>query len=351
MYKPSYSITPNILNAISEISEIKAVAERSKVLPLNEAQLRRQAIARMAHTSTSIEGNKLAQFQVDKVLAGMSVNADAKSIQEVRNYQKALQEIEKLTQEQAITIEQILSLHHILMKDLLVSEKCGHFRKGSIYVVDDLGDGREKLRYEGPNPEKVPHLINELLKWLVVAERENIHPIIRAAIFHVHFVTIHPFTDGNGRISRLLSALILYKAGWDFRKILVLEDYYNRDRQAYYNALNAVQGNHYHEGENITSWLEYFTYGFLIEAKKVAEAIAIAGFGKVSEKEKQIFLDKDELKIMDFLSTTGKITSEDVLEVLGVAKRTAQLKLKNLVNKGLISPQGKGPSTFYTLAR
>lgn len=351
MYRPNYQITPSILNAISEISEVKAVVERSKVLPLNEAQLRRQAIARMAHTSTSIEGNKLAQFQVDKVLAGMSVNADSKSIQEVRNYQKALQELEKLASQGPITIEQILSLHHILMKDLLVSEKCGHFRKGSIYVVDDLGDGREKLRYEGPEPEKVPHLLNELLKWLVAAEKENIHPIIKAGIFHVQFVKIHPFTDGNGRSTRLLTNLILYKAGWDFRKIIVLDDYYNRDRQAYYNALTAASKEYYHEEEDITSWVEYFATGFLVEARKVAEAIVTAGFGKISDKEEQIFLDKDELKIMDFLTTTGKVTSSDVLEILGIAKRTSQLKLKNLMDKGLISPQGKGPSTYYTLSQ
>ena len=83
MFKPQYVITPLVLSRIAETAEIKAAVERSRVLPLNEAQLRRQAILRMAHTSTSIEGNKLAQFQVDKVLAGMSGNADAKSIQEV----------------------------------------------------------------------------------------------------------------------------------------------------------------------------------------------------------------------------------------------------------------------------
>lgn len=349
MYKPNYSITQIILNAISEISVIKAVVERSKVLPLNEAQLRRQAIARMAHTSTSIEGNKLAQFQVDKVLAGMSVNADTKSIAEVRNYQKALQELDKLVDKKTITIEDVLHLHSILMKTLVEEEKCGHFRKGTIYVVDDLGDGREQLRFEGPPPEKVPYLVNELLKWLVRAEKEKIHPVLLAGILHFQFVNIHPFTDGNGRMARLLTTLILYQRDWDFRKIIVLEDYYNRDRLAYYNAINTVSGKHYHEDEDLTPWLEYFIIGFLIEAKKVAEAITVAGFDKISGKEEQIFLDKDELKIMDFLSTTGKITSSDVLEILGIAKRTSQLKLKNLVEKGLISPQGKGPSTYYIL--
>jgi Fic family protein len=351
MFKPNYQITPQILASISEIAEIKAVVERSKVLPLNEAQLKRQAIIRMAHTSTSIEGNPLAEFQVDKVLSGMSIQADHKSIQEVKNYQKSLSEIDKISKDKKIiTIDQILSLHKTLMEKLLDPKKTGHFRPASIYVVDDLGDGREKLRYEGPEASRVAFLINELLKWLFEAEKTGIHPVIISALFHLQFVTIHPFSDGNGRMARLLTTLILYKADWDFRKIIVLEDYYNRDRQSYYNALNEIQGIKYHEGEDSTHWIEYFVQGFLIEARKVAEAIAQIGFGKVSDISEQVFLDKDEIKIMDFLSTTNRLTSKDVEDILNIAKRTSQLKIKSLVDKKLIIPQSKGPSTFYILA-
>ncbi|MFH0936762.1 MAG: Fic family protein [Candidatus Daviesbacteria bacterium] len=352
MFKPNFNVTPQILNDISQIAEIKAIIERSRVLPLNEAQLRRQAIFRMAHTSTSIEGNRLAQYEVDKVLSGMSVNADAKSIQEVKNYQKALQEIEKMAQsKKVLTLEDILSLHKILMENLIEKSKWGHFRPGSIYVIDDLGDGREKLRYEGPPAEKVPFLLNELLKWLSLAKKEGLHPILRAGIFHAKFVFIHPFADGNGRMARLLTTKILYQEDWDFRKIIVLEDFYNRDRQAYYNALTIVSGKHFQTNNDFTSWLEYFTTGFISEAKKVIEAIQTAGFGKASEKEEQIFLDRDELKIVDFISTTGKTTSTDVQEILGIAKRTAQLKLKNLLKKGMIETRGNGPSTYYILAQ
>ncbi len=350
MFRPRCSVTPKILSAISEIAEIKAIVERSRVLPLNEAHLKRQAIARMAHTSTSIEGNKLAQFQVDKVLSGMSISGDAKSILEVKNIQNAIREMEKMVeQKKPIGIEDILFLHGILMKGLVEPEKTGHFRKDDIYVIDDLGDGREKLRYKGPDHKKVPFLINELLSWLVKAEKMEIHPIIKAAILHVHFVTIHPFTDGNGRMARLLTALSLYRDNWDFRKIIVLEDYYNRDRLAYYNALNYVQGEHYHEGEDLTPWIEYFTEGFLIEAKKVYESVKLAGFGKVSDRDEQVFLDSDELKIMDFVTTTGKITSSEVVKILSIAKRTSQVKLKELVEKGLLKMESSGPSTFYSL--
>lgn len=351
MFEPKYIITPTILSRIAEIAEIKAAVERSRVLPLNEAQLRRQAILRMAHTSTSIEGNPLAEFEVGKVLEGKSVRASRKDILEVENYYLALKKLEGLSKyKHGFTLKEILDLHKIVITGLVDKEKVGRFRPADVYVLDDLGDGREQLRFKAPSAKNVSKLIAELLTWLKKTKSE-VHPIIRAGVVHLQFVTIHPFTDGNGRVARLLTQLLLYRDGWDFRKILVLEDYYNRDRMSYYNAEHEVQGYQYQEGGDFTPWLEYFTKGFLVEAKKSLEQVQAIGFGRVSKKSEQIFLDAREIQIMDFLTTTGRITSDDVTDILKLQKRSAQLKLKGLVDKKLIKPQGKGPSTYYTLAR
>ncbi len=352
MLQPQYSITSTILSRIAEIAEIKAAIERSRVLPLNEAQLRRQAILRMAHTSTSIEGNKLAQFEVGKVLEGKAVRAPQKDILEVENYYNALKLLDELSKKKGdITIDEVLSLHKAVVKGLVEDQKVGKFRPADVYVLDDLGDGREMLRFKAPPAPQVKKLIEDLLAWLKGSQKESIHPIIKAGILHLQFVTIHPFTDGNGRVARLLTQLQLYRDNWDFRKILVLEDYYNRDRMSYYNAENRAQGKNYQKDMDFTTWLEYFTTGFLVEARKALEQVQSIGFGKASKKSEQIFLDRDEIQIMDFLTTTGRITSEDVVDVLGVAKRTAQLKLKNLSDKKLIKLDGKGPSSFYSLAK
>jgi len=336
---------------MTEIAEIKAVVERSRVLPLNEAQLRRQAILRMAHTSTSIEGNKLAQFEVGKVIEGKSVRASQKDILEVENYYQALKLLDIFSKSKGpITIEEILKLHKTVIEGLVEKEKIGKFRPADVYVLDYLGDGREMLRFKAPSAKQVSKLINNLLEWLRVSKKE-VHPVIRAGILHLEFVSIHPFTDGNGRVARLLTQLQLYRDGWDFRKILVLEDYYNRDRLSYYNAEAEVQGKTYKINADFTSWLEYFTTGFVKEARKAMEQIQSIGFGKVSEKNEQVFLDRDEIQIMDFLTTTGRITSDDVRDILGVAKRTAQLKLKNLSDKGLLKLNGKGPASYYVLTK
>ncbi len=352
MFSPNYLITPKTLSNMTEIAEIKAIVERSRVLPLNEAQLRRQAILRMAHTSTSIEGNKLAQFEVGKVIEGKPVRANQKDIIEVENYFKALNLLENMAKHKSdLVLDDIFGLHKTVIQGLVEKEKVGHFRPADVYVLDDLGDGREILRFKAPDAPRVESLINELLAWLVEAKVDGVHPVIRAGILHLQFVTIHPFTDGNGRVARLLTQLLLYKNGWDFRKILVLEDFYNRDRLSYYNAENSTQGKEYNPQMNFSEWLEYFTNGFLVEARRALEQIQSIGFGTASKKSEQVFLDRDEIQMMDFLTTTGQLTSEDIVDILGVAKRTAQLKLKNLVDKGLLKLNGKGPSSYYTLKK
>lgn len=339
-----------MLSRIAEIAEIKAAVERSRVLPLNEAQLRRQAILRMAHTSTSIEGNRLAQFEVGNVFEGKAVRAPQKDILEVENYLHGLKLLEKLSKSsQDLNLAEILQTHKVVIGGLVEKDKVGVIRPADVYVLDDLGDGREMLRFKAPPASKVRGLLSDLLEWLKKARKEAIHPILIAGIFHLEFVSIHPFTDGNGRVARLLTQLLLYRLGWDFRKILVLEDYYNQKRLAYYNALHSEEGKEYIQGREFTNWLEYFTTGFLVEARKVLEKIQSIGYGKVSKKGEQIFLDKDEIQIMDFLTTTGRITSDDVSEIFNITKRAAQLKLKKLIQYKLIQVVGKGPSTYYIL--
>lgn len=350
MLEPKYIITPQILSNIAEIAEIKAVVERSRVLPLNEAQLRRQAILRMAHTSTSIEGNKLAEFEVGKVLEGKAVRASQKDVREVENYYQAIKLIDGLAkQKHRITVDEVLKLHKVVIDGLVDKEKVGAFRPADVYVIDDLGGGKEKVRFKAPPAEEVRSLVEELLSWLDKSKKEGVHPIIRAGVLHLQFVTVHPFTDGNGRVARLLAMLQLYRDDWDFRKILVLEDYYNRDRMSYYNAEHEAQGFAYNQEMDFTPWLVYFTTGFVIEARKALEQIQSIGFGQVSNESEQVFLDRDEISIMDFLTTTGRITSEDVADILKLTKRSAQFKLKSLTEKNLIQPRGKGPSTYYIL--
>lgn len=349
MYNPKFTITPSILYKITQIAEIKSIVERSRVLPKREIELRRQAIVRMVHTSTSIEGNELAEFQVNKVLANEPVKAEPKSIKEVQNYQDALLLVDRIVAKgKSFKEYDILSLQHEVTKGILSPSKSGHFRPSTVYIVNTIAN-IDKVMYRPPSARKVPVAISNLLAWLDKARKEDLHPIIRAAILHLEFASIHPFTDGNGRTTRLLTQLHLMQSDWDFRKILVLDEYYNQDRLEYYNALQIEKTYRERIGKDITSWLEYFTEGFLVEAMRVRDDIAATGLDKVASKGEQIFLDKDEIPIVEFLTTVGRITSDDVVDILHIAKRTAQLKLKKLVDKGLILQKGAGNSFYYEL--
>jgi len=349
MFKPKYRISSSILNNIARISEIKTLIERSRVLPDREALLRRKAVVKMAHTSTSIEGNPLAEYEVKKVLEGEKIDAAQKEILEVKNYQEALLLVNQLAAAKAkITKKVVLDLHKSVLAGLVEKEKVGKFRKTQVYIVNEYKD-HDEVAYQPPGAKRVPGLVGELLDWVekVFAKKEN--PIIASGLFHYQFETIHPFADGNGRVGRLLTQLYLYLSGYDFRKILVLEEFYNENRKAYYEALQTGENYSQRKGADLTDWLRFFTDGFLAEAEKARLKIEELGFGKTVGDGEQIYLDRDEIKIMDFINTIGKLTSGDVCEILKISKRAAQFKIKDLLKKGLVKKKGDGPATFYVL--
>ncbi len=349
MFNPKYAISNKILSQLSEIAEVRSLVARSGLLPEREVFLRRAAVIKMAHTSTSIEGNRLQEYQVAQVAEGKKINASEDQIKEVNNYLVALKEIDKLSEmKKDFGTKEILSVHKLVIEGLVDNEKAGKFRQGPVYIVNVLPSKKEKLAYAPPKAGLVPKLIANLLDWL--QENPDVHPIIRAGLFHYQFETIHPFTDGNGRTGRLLTLLFLYQSGWDFKRILVLEDYYNLDRRAYYEALQTGKTYQLRQNVDLSKWLEYYVEGFLDEARKVKDQIlslSVVGGGKSTRN----VLDRDELRIIDFVVTMGQITSSDVVDVLEVPKRTAQAKLKKLEDIKVLEKVGAGPTTYYIVSK
>ena len=348
MFKPNYTISDQIVSQLSEIAEVKSLVEHSQLLPAREAFLRRAAAIKMAHTSTSIEGNQLREDQVEQLAKGKKIRAQADQITEVRNYLKALRKIDDLTDEKHFSVEKILEIHKTVVNGLVEKGKDGVFRKGPVYIVNVPLTGNEELAYTPPASEQVPGLVEDLVGWL--KNNQNIHPVIRAGLFHYQFETIHPFTDGNGRTGRLLSLLHLYQSGWDFKKVLVLEDYYNRNRKKYYLALQTGKTYRARQGVDLSPWLRYFVEGFQQEVYQVKEQILNLSSVSGSVHSRKV-LNNDELKIVDFVVTIGRITSSDVVDILRVPKRTAQAKLKRLEEINVLQKLGAGPATYYSISR
>lgn len=348
MFDPKYQITDKIVSWLSEIAEIKAMVESAKLLPAREAFLRRAAVVKMAHTSTSIEGNQLNEYQVKQLIEGQKIKAEKEQIQEVENYLVALRRIDDEAGKDGFGSGEILKIHKVVVSGLVDEEKAGAFRKGPVYIINVLPKGDEELAYTPPPSETVEQLIGELVNWVHL--RTEIHPIIRAGLFHYQFETIHPFTDGNGRTGRLMTLLHLYQSGWDFKKVLVLEDFYNRDRKTYYHRLQTGDTYAARQGVDLTSWLEYFVEGFWDEALRVKEQLLTLQTVGEQGITRQV-LDNDELRIIDFVVTVGRITSADVVDILRVPKRTAQAKLKRLEDIRALIKQGAGPATYYTIPK
>lgn len=348
MFKPSYRLTTKIVSDLTAIAEAKGVIDRAKILPRQELRLRRQAIIRMTHHSTEIEGNRLNMRQVEALYAKKKIDAPERDVFEVKNYLNALAYIEKtVAAKRPLTEKTILAVHRLVTAHTLAPQFSGRYRPGPVYVVRRRMGMPQEVMYTGPDARRVPHLMTDLAAWLNESERKKINPVIVAAIAHLEIAAIHPFADGNGRTARALATLLLYERGYDFRRLFALEDYYNTDRPAYYRAINV--GKNYDERRgDITSWVEYFVVGFKNEIDAVrAKILALSGRAALRAGDAKIFLSPEQLKIVDFLDQIGRITAHDVQDVLACPRRTAQLHLQRLKKIKMLKSVGKGKSTAY----
>ncbi|OGG16563.1 hypothetical protein A3D77_06140 [Candidatus Gottesmanbacteria bacterium RIFCSPHIGHO2_02_FULL_39_11] len=186
MFEPRYTITNQIANRLSQIAEIKAMVGHSTLLPTREAFLRQAAAVKMAHTSTSIEGNRLEEYQVKQLAEGKTIRAEEDQIREVKNYLLALRGIDNLADtKKKFGTEDILFIHKTVTSGLVEPEKAGKFRSTPVYIINTLPKGNEELAYTPLRSGEVLDLIKNLLDWL--NKSSQIHPVIRGGLFHYHF--------------------------------------------------------------------------------------------------------------------------------------------------------------------
>jgi Fic family protein len=347
MFTPKYTITPEINSRIAEIERLRTVIDHATILPEIEVNLRFRATVESVHGSTSIEGNPLNENQVRKVLKGEVVRAPDYAIIEVVNYKKALNWLGQLEQtSQSLKPADILTLHKLLMTKLLPDEKVGHWRPGPVYVVDEI-KGKDIVRYTGPDAEDVPHLITSFLQWIPSQYKTKHHPVLLAGLIHYLFVSIHPFSDGNGRTTRLITQHYLKTWHYDFRESLSLDSFYLQHQLEYYQALSRGSNFENRMSADMTPFLDFFTRGFLETAQTLNQYITV---GKVpSDTNKPLRLSSEELTILDFTHQFGSITIKETMTVLNLPQRTALRRLAFLVEKHILKMEGEGPATKYVM--
>ena len=344
MFKPNFRVTNKIINYLTDIAAARELILNASLLPQWEVKLRKEAIVKMAHHSTSIEGNPLTLEQVINLLAGKEIAAWEKDKREIVNYVKVLEYIDRLGEEgvKYITEEIILKIHQLTTQGILPEGQSGCYRTVPVAVVD----GHQRVIFRPPPKNKVPELMRDFVLWLNNGQAHELYPVLLSGISHYEFVRIHPFVDGNGRTARALATLILYLQGFDTKRFFALDDYYNEDRERYYAALQTVE----QETLDITPWLEYFCEGVAVSMNRVKGAVLELSFDRrVKEKKGQIFLNERQRKVLKYLQTNLKITTETYQKMFNVSERTARNHLNELVKLDLIKPIGPQKGRYYVL--
>ena len=349
MYSPKFTITNKILKNIGIIEASKEVIDHAPLLPYYERQFREDALARTVHYGTHIEGNELNLTQAEKVMAGHTVVGRERDIQEVINYRKTMDFISEsriMNNESRITEETIKKMHKLTVAKILAPEKCGEYRKTKV-VIKNSRSG--EVSFRPPEASKLPDQIKDLLAFIEGSQEQDIHPVLESGIVHYELARIHPFVDGNGRVARALSTLILFIKGYDIRKFFSLEEYFDKNASDYYEALQSVEK----EKGNLTFWLEYFTQGLAIELSKIKEKVEkISVDGKLREKlgGKPLLLSDRQLKIIEYIQKTGYLQNKAFEQLFPmVSEDTILNELKPLLKNGIIKKQGITKGAKYTM--
>jgi len=348
MYFPKFTITNKILKNIGIIEASREIIDHAPLLPYYEKQFRQDALIRTVHYGTHIEGNELNLDQAERVMAGQQVVGRDRDIQEVINYRKAMEFIDDLgfkNKDLKIDEELIKKLHKITVNKILPTEKCGEYRKTQVVIKNNQTG---QVSFRPPEADLISPQIEDLLVYIESSRSQDMHPVLKSGIVHYELVRIHPFLDGNGRVARALSTLILFLAGYDIRKFFSLEEYFDRNAAEYYFALQSV-----FKDKDLTTWLEYFTQGLAIELSKIKEKVEkISVDGKLREKlgGKPLMLTDRQLKIIEYIQKTGYLQNkafEDLFPM--VSEDTILNELKILLQTGIIKKQGITKGAKYIM--
>jgi Fic family protein len=338
MFRPNFSYTDSMVNNLLEIYSIEEFIANAPMIVEMEVSLKRDALLKSVHHSTAIEGNPLSLNQVDKLAKGIEINAQKKAKQEVLNYLNVLENLDKYSENGKITEKNILQLHgDITHYTLDYTYLEGQYRTIPVHVVNNKGE----IVFTPPHVNLIPKEMENFVEWINHIIKLN--PVIAAGIIHYEFVRIHPFVDGNGRTGRSLAALFLYLKKFDVERFFTLDEYYDNDRQLYYDALNSVDS----ETKDLTKWLEYFLEGFKISITEIKDQILLFSPEKVGKQK--IKLSNKYRKILEYIHSNGSITNSEVQKLLNISRQGAYKDLRYLMDIETVDKKGGSRSTYYVL--
>ena len=353
-YTPKFTITPKVATCLMRIEAAKQAVQDLPITPSVLVTLRETARLFSTHYSTMIEGNRLTQEQVSKVIENKQhFPGRERDEKEVLGYYAALEKLEQYAASNSVATENhIQTLHALVMAEGRKKVKPSPYRDGQNVIRDGRSRG---IVYMPPEAKDVPLLMKELVTWAAHTERNEWPCPIRAGIAHYQFATIHPYYDGNGRTARLLTTLILHLGGYDLKGLYSLEEYYARNLAAYYEALTVGPSHNYYEGRaeaDITKWVEYFCEGMADSFESVRRrAMEAADSGAQDRSPVLRRLDPRQRRVLELFRDSNTITSHDVGTLFSISDRAARNLLSAWVdNSFLVIADPARKSRRYGLA-
>jgi len=340
-------ITPEILSLIARIDEFKGAWRALGTLaPDRLSALRRVATIESIGSSTRIEGSKLSDREVEQLLSNLEIKSFAtRDEQEVAGYAELMNLVFSSWRDIPFTENHIKQLHQILLR---YSEKDSWHRgnyktnSNSVAAFDDTG-AQIGIVFQTASPFDTPRLMTELVAW-VALERETarLHPLLIIALCVVVFLEVHPFQDGNGRLSRVLTTLLLLQAGYAYVPYSSLESVIEQSKEAYYLALRQTQGTIRTEAPNWQPWLVFFLGSLAEQVRRLEKKV---------EREKIVLAAMPELslQIVEFTREHGRVTIGEAIKLTGASRNTLKQHFRALVERGALNQHGSGRGVWYDL--
>ncbi len=344
-------ITPDMLNKIAEIDQFNGSwqGHLAKLTPDDLKVMKRVATIESIGSSNRIEGNKLSDKEVEELFDHINQKSfQSRDEEEVAGYADLVNTIFENYENIPLSENYIKQLHQILLKHSTKDEHHrGEYKKDTNRVAAFDENGKEVGSiFETATPFDTPRLMRELLIWTndTFADR-YFHPIITIGVFILHFLSIHPFTDGNGRMSRALTILLMLKNHYDYMPYASMESVIEASKDAYYRALHHTQKTVWSDKVDYEPWLTFFITS-LAKQKRVLE-------GKIEQLQQinDAKLSPTAQSILSLFNNNEPLSMNKIVQEVNKNSETVRKSVQSLVKKGYLRKQGTTNGAVYVKIR
>ncbi|MDR2161768.1 MAG: Fic family protein [Desulfovibrio sp.] len=342
-------ITPELLGLIAEIDEFKGAWKALGTLaPERLSALRRIATIESVGSSTRIEGSTLSDSEVEKLLSNLAIHSfSSRDEQEIAGYAETMEQIFQSWEYIPLTENHVRQLHRSLLRHSDKDERHrGNYKTASNSVAAFDGQGQQiGIVFETATPFDTPRLMRELIEWTNAAlETKSLHPLLVVGIFTVTFLAIHPFQDGNGRLSRILTTLLLLRCGYAYTPYSSLESVIENSKESYYLALRQTQTTIRSDAPDWQPWLVFSIRALHQQMKRLEKKV---------EREHIVLAAMPELslQILEYAREHGRVTIKDMVILTGANRNTLKEHFRRLVENRQLVMQGKSRGAWYRVSK